>query len=304
MNEISTHISDHLDRARAADSSRGIRLRKARSHVYFTLAILGLALVAVPTLLIIGGVVKSALPSLSFSLLTVPTTGITGGLRNEILGTLLLTFGTAILAGFVGILSGLYLSSYAPSVLGNVLRTVFDLLAGVPSIVVGYVVYVALVVHYHWGFSLAAGLIAISVIIVPYIGKTTEVAIRQVPTPYIEGAEALGIKESTILRRLILKTALPGIATGMILAIAISIGETAPLLYTAGFSGQDPSLALTHSPVGYLTYVIWAFFNQPNASAVHLAWDAAFFLMVGVLLLIIISRAVVFASQRYSETGR
>lgn len=304
MNELSSNVSEHLDRVHSSDSrSRSFR-RKLRSQTFFGLSFLGLIVIVAPAALIILAVVKKALPYFSFSVFTTDTVGVIGGLKNEILGTLLITSGTALLAGFTGILGGLYLASYAPTRFGNFLRSSVEILAGVPSIAIGYVGYITLVVRFHWGFSLGAGLVALSILVVPYIVKTTEVAIKQVPTSYIEGAEALGVKDSVIMRRLTLKTALPGIATGLIVAIAISIGETAPLLYTAGYSAQNPSLALTHAPVGYLTYAVWTFYNQPVVAAQHLAMDAALLLIVGVLSLIIVARLVVALTQRYAETNR
>ena len=84
-----------------------------------------------------------------------------------------------------------------------------------------------------------------------------------------------------------MKAALPGITTGWLVALAIAIGETAPLLYTAGFSNSMPSLSLTHSPVGYLTYAVWSFYNYPSNTFVHLSYDAALILVVLVVMLIV-----------------
>jgi phosphate transport system permease protein len=89
--------------------------------------------------------------------------------------------------------------------------------------------------------------------------------------------------------------------TGLLVALAVSVGETAPLLYTASWSVSNPSLALTHSPVGYLTYAIWAFYDDPSPASVDLSYDAALLLFVIVLLLILIGRMVVAMSRRHSE---
>jgi phosphate transport system permease protein len=257
--------------------------------------------VITPAVLIVGHVVLQALPHFQFSVLTTNTTGLGGGLKNEIAGTLVIVLGVLVIAGGLGILSGIYLSNYAKNKFGNFLRSSSEVLAGIPSIVFGYVGYIALVVHFHWGFSLGAGLITLSLMVVPYVSKTTEVALRQVPSGYSEGGEALGLSEGYILRRITLKSALPGVVTGIIVAVAIATGETAPLLYTAGYSQNLPKLAVTHSPLGYLTYAVWTFYNQPSKAAIQLSYDAAFLLIVGVVLLIVISRIVVSASQRHSE---
>ncbi len=254
-----------------------------------------------PAVLIVGHVVLQALPHFQFSVFTSNTTGLGGGLKNEIAGTLVIVVGVLVIAGGLGILSGIYLSNYAKNKVGNFLRSSSEVLAGIPSIVFGYVGYIALVVHFHWGFSLGAGLITLSLMVVPYVSKTTEVALRQVPSGYSEGGEALGLSEGYILRRITLKSALPGVVTGIIVAVAIATGETAPLLYTAGYSQNLPTLAVTHSPLGYLTYAVWTFYNQPSKAAVQLSYDAALLLILGVVLLIVISRIVVSASQRHSE---
>jgi phosphate transport system permease protein len=142
-----------------------------------------------------------------------------------------------------------------------------------------------------------------SVLAIPYITKSTESALAQVPVSYREGAEALGMPVSWTLRRVVLKTAMPGIITGLLVAIAISVGETAPLLYTANWSAANPSAALTHSPVGYLTYLVFAFspLNQPYQSANDLSYDAALILFVVVLLLIVVGRIITAISRRNAE---
>ena len=117
------------------------------------------------------------------------------------------------------------------------------------------------------GFGLLPAVLVISVLTIPYITKSTETSLAQVPTGYREGAEALGIPTSWAMRQIVLKSALPGMITGFLVAAAIAIGETAPLIYTADFSDQFPSLAhVTHHGVPYLTYVVYYFspLNSPG----------------------------------------
>jgi len=143
--------------------------------------------------------------------------------------------------------------------------------------------------------------LVLSVITIPYITKATETSLSQVPSGYREGAEALGLPLGWTLRKIVFKSALPGIVTGLLVAIAISVGETAPLLYTAGWTDSDPSLALTHSPVPFLTYAVFSFWDVGTTSGRILAYDAAFILLVFVLLIIILGRVIVAYSRRNTE---
>lgn len=275
--------------------------RRLGSWVGWGISMLAVLTIAAPLIWLLYGVVSRALPVWRWSVLTEVGTGTGGGLANELVGTLVIVAGVGILAGTVGISSGIYLSEYAHGRTGAVLRGGSEVLAGIPSIVLGYVGFIALAVALHWQFSLAEALIALSALTVPYIAKATESALRQVPTAYREGAEALGMSPPYAMRRITLKAALPGITTGWLVALAIAIGETAPLLYTAGFSNSMPSLSLTHSPISYLTYAVWAFYNYPSNTFVHLSYDAALILVVLVLLLIITARLIVSFTQRYTE---
>ncbi len=264
---------------------------------------MALALVVIPVVWIVGGVVDRALANFHFSLLTTYPVGNAGGLLNSIEGTFVLVVGVLILAGLVGMAGGVYLAEYAPEGRGGILRGASEVLAGVPSIIlgyVGYVGYIGIVLALHWGYSIYAGIIVLSVLVVPYITKTTEVALRNVPTSYREGGEALGMRSGYLLRKLVLRPALPGIATGLIIAVAISVGETAPLLYTAGYNEKSPTFGLHDSPVGYLTYNVLNDYNQPSAFLHQRANAAALLLILLVLVLIIVARLVVMMTQRHS----
>jgi phosphate transport system permease protein len=267
-----------------------------------------LVLIIAPAAWLLLGVLTKALAHWRWDVLWTSLTPEGGGLRDQILGTLILMFGVLVIAGTIGVLAGIHLSEMARfkkngKRSGGLLRTASDILAGFPSIVLGYVGYTALVVGLGWGYSLGAALIIVSIMVIPYIAKTTETALRQVPTGYREGAEALGMSHGYSLRRVVLKSAAPGIVTGLLLAMAIACGETAPLVYTAGFANKLPH-SLTHAQFPYLTYVVWQFYDSPIQNYHYLAYDAALILVVLVLLLLVFSRIIVSRTQRHAEGAR
>lgn len=274
--------------------------RRLTDRLMLALSVLVTLIVLVPVIGIIWLVVSKALPGISLSDFTQVTVGTGGGLANAILGTLYLVALGTLIAAPAGVLAGIYLGELSPhSRFSAIVRFTTDVLAGVPSIVIGYFGYISLVLGLGWGFSTLAGALALALIGIPYIVRSTEIAFSKVPQHVREASLALGASHAATTWRVSLRMAASGVLTGILLAVSIAVGETAPLLYTAGWSSYMPNLALTHSPIAYLTYVVWTFINEPFAAANHLAYVAALLLLAFVFGLNILAKRVVRSRRRY-----
>jgi phosphate transport system permease protein len=272
------------------------RIRQLRAWVFWIFCSVSLLIIIIPALDIVISILRAAIPVIKPSIFTHTTAN--GGLQNAMLGTFFLGVGVLLTAGTLGVLGGLYIAEFAPPRLASLLRFFSEVLSGVPSIVIGYVGYISLVVTLHWVYSLVGGVLALGALILPYIVKTTEVSFSGVPRTLREGAAALGLSRSRAIWKVLLPPALPGIISGLVIALAISTGETAPLLFTAGFSDQDPSAHLTNSPVGYLTGVTYNDLQLPGGNYQALANAAAGVTVVMILLLIFAGRLITARSRR------
>ena len=278
-----------------ASRALGQRLRQLRASLFWIFCGVSLLIIVIPALDIVVSILRAAAPAFNLDLITKGTGQ--GGLQNAILGTLFLGIGVLLTSGTIGILGGLYIAEFAPARLASILRFLSEVLSGVPSIVVGYVGYISLVVTLKWHYSLTGGVLALGALILPYIVKTTEVSFANVPRTLREGAVALGLSRIQTIRKVLLPPALPGIISGLVIALAISTGETAPLLFTAGFSDTNPT-GLINSPVGYLTGVTYNDLQLPGGNYQALANAAAGVTIVLILLLIFGGRLITARSRR------
>lgn len=231
-----------------------------------------------------------------FTEMTPPPNTAGGGLANALAGSGLLILWATVIGTPLGILAGIYLAEYGrKSIFAAIVRFINDILLSAPSIVVGLFVYTIVVTQME-RFSGWAGVIALALLQVPIVIRTTENMLRLVPDSLREAAYALGTPKWKIILSLTLKASLSGIVTGVLLAIARIAGETAPLLFTA-LSNQFWSLDLSH-PIANLPVTIFKFAMSPFAEWQQLAWAGVLLITLCVLLLNILAR-VVFASKKH-----
>jgi phosphate transport system permease protein len=266
-------------------------LRALRRNVWWGVSIAALCGTLAILAAIFWFVLSRGLPALRPAVFVTVTSGTGGGLENAIIGTVMLVVAALIMVIIVGVGTGVWLAEYAQGNPRAFVRLLVDVLAGVPSIVVGYFGYVLLVKMLGWGFSLVGGSIALMIIMLPYVVRGTDLALEAVPRDLREGGFALGAAETVVLRTIAFPYALPGILTMLLLATGIALGETAPLIYTAGWSNYMPTAQLTHAPIAYLTYVIWTFINEPFAESHALAFAAAAILMLLIIITNVLLRS-------------
>ncbi len=220
-----------------------------------------------------------------------PPPGASGGLLNAIAGSLILTFLGVIIGTPVAVLAGTYMAEYGRySKLTNVVRFINDILLSAPSIVIGLFVY-SIMVRPMGNFSGIAGAVALAILVVPVVVRTTEDMLLLVPNQMREAAAALGAPRWTVIRYVGYRAAKTGIITGILLAIARISGETAPLLFTA-LNNQFWSTNI-FAPMPSLPVVIFQFALSPYEDWQRLAWTGALLITVAVLTLSVLARVLV-----------
>ena len=266
--------------------------RRRRNAVAMSLSLLATMIGLGWLVLILGALLWQGLSGLSPKVFTemTPPPGSDGGLLNPIVGSLIMT-GLAVLIGTpIGILAGTYMAEYGRYArTTSIVRFINDILLSAPSIIVGLFIYemaVAPMGH----FSALAGALALAVIVVPVVIRTTEDMLLLVPNALREAAAALGMPRAYIIRHVAYRAAKAGIVTGVLLAIARISGETAPLLFTA-LNNQFWSTNL-NAPMASLPAVIFQFALSPYADWQKLAWTGALIITLAVLTLSIVVRVV------------
>lgn len=278
-------------------TAKSHKRRSRLSRMFMGMITSSLVVALIPLALVLYTVIQHGGRDLSYAFLTklpqVPTIGqqaSIGGIGNAILGTLIVAAMAAIGAIPLSMMLGLYLVEMQTR-LANALRAAVEILSGVPSILLGVLAYIFIVLPQHH-FSAFAASAALAILMTPVITKSVETALRGVPTTVIEAGLALGARQWTVARRVVLPAARPGIVTGTLLALARAMGETAPLLLIIGAtysSSWDTNPFKAMSALPTLTY----YYSSSSYPSQHeAAWGVALVLVILVLILNLTSRFI------------
>jgi phosphate transport system permease protein len=264
--------------------------RKTKSALASTIAFVSAILVIAPLGLVFFHLLVNGAGSVNwdfFTKLPAPVGAVGGGMANAIVGSLKLLALASVIGIPVGVLGGVYLAEYGSARINSILRFLADVLNGIPSITWGVVVYGLVVLRFK-GFSAYAGGLALGLIMIPLILRTTEEVVLLVPNGYREAALALGVSRWKTIVHIVMKTASRGIITGILLALARVGGETAPLLFTA-FGNRFWNHSLSQ-PIAALPLQIFTYSISPYDDWHRQAWAGALVLVTGVFCVNVIVR--------------
>lgn len=277
-----------------------LQIRKFKNGLLFWTVCILSGLTAIPLLAILGEVFIKGWEQLGWSFITEATPNaykamqameagetIPGGIANGIVGTFLMLFLAAIIAIPVGIFCGICLSEYRGNWFATIVSYLTDLLQGTPSIIIGIITYIWVVVPMK-GYSAFAGSVALFIMMLPLIIRSTEETMKILPETLKEAGLALGGSYWRVMLQVMLPSAFGSIFTGILLAISRVVGETAPLMFTA-LGGAAISWNMAR-PMSAVPLLIWEFFNDPNLQS--LIWGASLFLLTFVLCLNLLAKRI------------
>ncbi len=281
---------------------RSLAARHRRDRLMVAAMVVAVAAAVVPLGLILADVIIKGIGQVSASFLTQPepfvVTATGGGFGAGVRGTIKMVALGTVVAVPIGVLAAVYLSEYQPGgPLATIVRFFADVMTGIPSIFVGIFVFTVVVLATH-SFSSWAGGLALGILMLPVIVRTSEVALRLVPETLREASLALGVRRWRTIMSVTLPTALPGITTGILLAVARAAGETAPLLLTAFGNQLLVGWGAWNGPEASLTLEIFTNSRSPFPAQQARAWTGALVLIAGILILSLIARAVVARRSR------
>lgn len=277
-----------------ADKAGNSRSRERKERIVRVVLTVLMALASVPLLLIVFEVVRNGIGVISWEFFTQPEPPPRregGGYAAGFVGTFIMVTWASLMAVPIGILAAIYLVDYGKGFMTGVIRFFTDVMTGIPSVFVGLAVY-ALVIIGSSGrirFGAFPGAIALAVMMLPIVVRTSEEILKTVPDELRQGAFALGARRWQTTLRVVLPAAGPGLATGSMLAVARGAGETAPLILTA-FGNIYITWALFNQAIGALTLQIYNGARQPFPAGIERAWGGALALLVIVLVLTVVAR--------------
>jgi phosphate transport system permease protein len=292
-------LADDLD---ITTRSNGLTRRRLTEKFFGLLAILS-ALIAVAILaLVLGTVLYKGLDSLNWSFFTEPRPlfGEDGGIADALIGSVIIVGMCMVMAIPFAVLVAIYMSEYASVRVATFLRLVLDVLNGVPAIVVGIFVFGLLVVGH--GQSAVYGAFALAILMLPMVARATQEVLDIVPRSQREASLALGVTKWRTTWNIILPSAIGGILTGVVIAVARVAGETAPLLFTSSIAANAVSFDVS-SALPTLPVAIFVFSESPDPSEQAMAWAAAFVLIAFVLVMNVLAKLFAGRKRRQIEGG-
>jgi phosphate transport system permease protein len=283
--------------------SGGLRRRRLVEKLMGLLAILSAAAAVAMLGIVIGSVVVKGASSLSLDFFTEPRGlfGEPGGIADAIVGSLLIVGIATAMALPVGVLVAVYLSEFASKGVGSAVRVVLDVMNGIPAIVVGIFVFGVVVTGR--GQSALAGSFALAILMVPMIARATQEVLALVPSALREASLALGVSRWRTVAGVVLPSAIGGIVTGGVLAVARVAGETAPLLFTSSIAANAINTNVTEA-LPTIPVAIFVYSESPDPGEQALAWTAALVLITFVLIASVLARALSLRATRKLTGGR
>lgn len=282
-----------------------IKSRNRTNGRFRYLIIAGAVITIIPIFLIVGNLAVKGFRQINvafftetapdtFQAMMASSSGevIPGGIANGLTGSLLMALLASLIAVPLGLMTGIYLYENRTKRYAGIIRSLTEILQGVPSVILGIIAYLWVVKNITRGYSALAGSVALTIMMLPLIIRSTEETMMMIPTAIREAAFALGVPYYKMIYKILIPVSFSGLATGVLLALSRVLGETAPLMLTA-LGSPAISFDIT-KPVSAVPLLIWDFYNDPNM--VNLVWSASLFLMVFVLTMNLLSRRI--ASKR------
>jgi phosphate transport system permease protein len=276
--------------------------RRNRANGWFrSLIIAGSVVTVIPIFLIVGNLAVKGYRQINLAFFTEPAPDtfqammaassgeiIPGGIANGLTGSLLMVLMASLIAVPLGLMTGIYIYENSTRRYAAFIRSLTEILQGVPSIILGIIAYLWIVKNITRGYSALAGSVSLTIMMLPLIIRSTEETMRMIPATIREAAFALGTPYYKMIYKILIPVSFSGLATGILLALSRILGETAPLMLTA-LGSPAISLDITR-PVSAVPLLIWDFYNDPNM--VNLVWSASLFLMAFVLSMNLLARSV------------